>query len=414
MKKNYLLKSVTVLSILSSVSVIGGNLSTAKAATNTPYATQNKQNAIQNKQAITFEDPAVKEGALLSLYEVLGRPASENDLTQENLNKVTKLAILGTTRFNTLNDVSKMPNLVYVGIQSTNIADVIDSKPLGELKNLKDFTFLQVGYYPSQLTSLSPLAGKGLENVIIHSMPVLDNSENVFSTMSKLNLLDVSYKENNKKAEVGNLDNLPNLTEIHLNGMNLSKAPTLKNSNQLEYVNFSDNNITSVPDLPQNENLWYVGMDRNSIKNYDNVKELIQSPSHPSISLQSNLLTSLPPFELPGLKKLDLSGNFIINKGLDYQHTIKPIPAQSVNVGQQKEINVGFEDENGHPLMFDLTNQQKEFLSLDNMSVETSNDNVTIEKGQNSISIKANKKGNTTVSLAYQGELKTEFNVEVN
>lgn len=406
MKKNYLLKSVAIFTVLSAAS--GSNLSFVKAESNLPNIAQT--NSVQENQAIRFKDPAIEQGAMLALLPILGRPATPDDLTQENLNKIKMLATFGKAKLSTLEDLPKMPNLETVGLQSTNASTIIDSTPLKELKHLKSFNFWQL---ESQLTSLTPLADKPLEELIVHSLPVLDDSERDLNKMSDLKSINIFYMSNNKKVHVENLDNLSNLKEITLNQMNLSEAPTLLNSKQLEYVDFSDNDLTLVPVLPHSENLWHVGMDRNKVDNYDNVEELLQLPEHPSVSLQSNFLTYLPSFETPSSKSLDLDGNFIINEGLNFQHAIKNIPTQSMTVGQQKDIPITFEDEGGHPIFIDLTNHQKEFLSLSNMCIETDNGNVTIVKNPNSLTINSKQKGNTKIMLSYKGNLNTQFEVNI-
>lgn len=403
MKMNYILKCVAILTILSGAAVVGNDVNVIKADSSI-------QTSSQAVDIVTFKDKAVESGALLSLSIVLERPTTISDLTQENLNKIQELAIFGSNSFSTLDDLIYMPNLTYVGIQSLNCAKVIDSTPLENLKYLQSFTFWQTD---SQLTSLTPLLDKPLTELIIHSLPVSDGSEKLVNEMSNLTNLDMMYFSNTKKIEIGSLDNLPNLKEINLNAMNLTEGPTLKSSTKLEYVNYSNNALTSVPILPHSENLWHVGMDENKIDNYDNIKELVELPNSPSVSLISNILTSVPSFEIPTSKSLDLSGNFIIGEGLKWQHSIKTISEQSVTLGQEKEIDISFEDEGGYPMIYDLTDFQKEFLSLDNMSVETSNDNVSIEKGQNSITVKANKKGTTKVILSYSGNLKTQFDINV-
>ena len=243
--------SILVLTIISSVSVTVSNLAPVKA--------DNKlQHNTQLNQVINFEDPAIKQGTILSLSAILGRIATDSDLTQENLNKITDLSTYGNAKLSSLSDLKNLPNLKYVGLQSINASKIIDSNPLESLKNLKEFTFLQLD---SQLTSLSPLKDKSLSKLVIHSLPVLDDSEKSLNEISSLTSLDISYMENSKKVNVGTLDSISNLKEITLYGLNLSVAPTLKNSKNLEYVNFSSNDLTSVPDLPHSKNLWYIALD---------------------------------------------------------------------------------------------------------------------------------------------------------
>lgn len=50
--------------------------------------------------------------------------------------------------------------------------------------------------------------------------------------MSDLKKLDIFYMSNNKKVHIVTLDNLSKVTDIPLNQMNLSEAPTLLNSKQ--------------------------------------------------------------------------------------------------------------------------------------------------------------------------------------
>ncbi|WP_413490049.1 hypothetical protein [Carnobacterium divergens] len=407
--KNKMLKSVAILTILSSVG-LSSNLTAAHAEEQSPQVARNlKEN--QN-EIVQFEDSNIEAMAQMELMMILGRPITSDDMTQENLDKITTIATFAGSNIEMLNDLSKMPNLETVQILASTGSEVLDTSSLAHLTKLKEFTFWYSG---SHLTSLEPLVGKPLENLTIKSLPLLDDSEKEINTMSHLKVLDMFYFSNEKSVTIGNLDNLPELKKISLSSMGLALAPTLAASTQLEYANFSDNNLTEVPNLSHSNNLWLLAVDQNKITDYTNVDTVLASPGEPSVSLIQNLLTTY--HEVSNQNKLYLQENFILGHDLLFQNALKTIETQNLKAGEQKEIPIQWVDENQTPLIDDFTSHQKEFTDLKNMTITTNNKDVSVEKVGSSIVVKANdsaKEGITHVVLSYSGELKTEFDVTVN
>jgi hypothetical protein len=396
-----------ILLILSAISILGNVTLVHSEEQNSQEMTL--QNA-QNKE-IQFEDKNIEAMVKLELSVILGHSVTESDMTQENLNKITQISTFPGSSITTLNDLAKMPNLEEVGIYASTGSAVLDTSALSNLNNLKNFTFWFVG---AHLTSLEPLIGKPLENLTIKSLPLLDHSEKEINTMSSLKVIDMTYFSNDKIANVGSLDSLPQLREISLSSMGLTSAPTLKASTQLEYADFSSNNLTEIPNLTQSNLLWFLSLDRNAITNYTNVENILTLSSEPTVSLAQNLLTTF--YNGSYINNLDLSGNFILGHDLPNQIAMKNIESQNLSQGEQKEIPIEWVDESQYPTVYDFTSHQKEFTDLKNMSIKTDNDNITIDKNGANLIIKAanNVQGTTHVVLSYQGDLKTEFDVTVS
>lgn len=405
--KNKTLISMAILTILSSTG-LSINATSVHAKTESSQGSSGQKN---QKEVIQFEDSNIERMAQFELMMILGRPVTSDDVTQENLNKITNIATFAGSNIETLNDLSKMPNLETVQILASTGSEVLDTSSLANLTKLKDFTFWYSG---SHLTSLEPLVGKSLDSLTIRSLPLLDGSEQVINTMTHLKKIDMLYFTNEKSITIGTLDNLPELREISLSSMGLTTAPILRKSTQLEYADFSDNNLTQVPKLSYSNNLWYLGIDRNKITDYTNVDTILALPSEPNISLYQNLLTTY--HEVSNQKNLNLHGNFILGHELPFQNAMKSIEVQNLQEGEQKEIPIEWVDESQFPSILDFTSHQKEFTDLKNMAIKTDNQNVTVEKNGSSIIIKAKDgvKGTTHIVLSYQGELKTEFDVTIN
>lgn len=222
------MKKTVVISVLVPAVALGSFLSLPQASATAAQGQKEKiEQKIKKADVIEFKDSNIKAMVTLELSVILGRPATDADFTQENLNQITYLGTFAGSALKTLDDLAHMPNLQTVNLAASAGAKTFDTTPLSHLDKLKEFTFW---FSDGQLSSLKPFEGKDLTRLEIHAQPIADASEKVVDSLKSLQILTLSYFDLGEAVrDVGSLDDLPALIEITLH-TGLTTAPTLKAS----------------------------------------------------------------------------------------------------------------------------------------------------------------------------------------
>lgn len=113
------------------------------------------------------------------------------------------------------------------------------------------------------------------------------------------------YKSN--ISDLGDLENLPNVTSLHLYECQISSLELLKHFDNLEKLYLSDNQITNLEPLAQMQNLEWLDLGNNQIEDISPLKRL-RNLSH--LDLCDNQITDIQVLaDLTDLEYLNLNGN---------------------------------------------------------------------------------------------------------
>jgi Leucine-rich repeat (LRR) protein len=341
-------KSISVL--LTTATLLSGGLltSTVQAIDNTatikPISVQQKQTTAND--VVVFKDQTIKAGATMSLMSILGHFPSNDEFTQENLNKITTLFTPNGSAYpTTLEDFKYMPNLETIDIRYFSSGEKnLDPTPIGQLKNLKEFQFNT--YMLSNgggLTSLSPFKeNKNLTTFGYHGTSITDASDSSLDDITSLENLEYTVINSNSEPTIGNLDHLPNLKTIGLHLSNLTTHPTLKQSTKLTSINFSGNNIEKIPDLSLFTDLKSLNYEFNALSDISNLKTVSNSLEslnlHKNNLIDSDILNITDKFQ--NLTTLNLSVNRLSQiPDLSYLKSLQNLDVSNNNIGNYVNLD---------------------------------------------------------------------------
>jgi len=127
--------------------------------------------------------------------------------------------------------------------------------------------------------------------------PIIENKKN------ELRELTAWLSNLPEESQNYTIEQLDQLTELHLNDYNLTKIPTFNLPN-LQLISFDNNQLTSIPSL-NFPNLKELRLRNNRFKKFP----IMNFPKLESLWLNDNQLTSIPSLNLPNLKEFLIHRN---------------------------------------------------------------------------------------------------------
>lgn len=322
-----------------------------------------------NNDIVVFQDSTIKSGASLALNSILGHFPSDEEFTQENLDKITYLwTPNGGLYPTTLSDFQYMPNIEKIDLRySIPQTYKLDATPIGNLKNLKSFKFnTEIQEFGGGLSSFIPFANnKNLTEFCYYGEPTTDLSEDVFDSLTSLENLEYTSIKNSDSINIGDLNHLPNLISVKLNAMNATSFPTLEQSKQLTSIIFSSNQLEALPDLSNFSSLRSVTFESNNISNLDKLNTI--SSDLENLALNKNQITNLPNMD---------QFNKLQSLGL-YTNNLSEIPDLS-NLISLNNLNVSNNNINSYKNLDkfnDLNTPPSIDLSRNNLTADPSEQN---------------------------------------
>ncbi len=173
---------------------------------------------------------------------------------------------------------------------------------------------------------------KGFENISdIEFLNLTDNPIEEINNLHNLKNLKTLWLSFNKIREIKNLENLTKLEKLALNDNCIKHISGLESLRELKELNLSSNSIRDLYGLNSLNNINTLDLSNNSeIKNFSglenltSLKELILINTNISnlsllrnmkdlkkLVLSNNIITKIPKINIPNLKWLDLSNNYL-------------------------------------------------------------------------------------------------------
>ena len=183
------------------------------------------------KKPANISDPIVEE----AIRAELNKPEAE--LTETDLEKVTRLRFINRQLSEVPKDLEKLPELEHLDFTANQLPDVMILEKLSQLR------LLSLGL--NELTEIP----KGLDKLIqLEELYLHDNQLTDVKGLEKLTQLTELYLHKNKLTGVKGLEKLTQLTELYLSKNQLTDVKGLEKLTQLTFLYIFNN-----PDLTKSQ-----------------------------------------------------------------------------------------------------------------------------------------------------------------
>jgi Leucine-rich repeat (LRR) protein len=292
------------------------------------------------KKPANISDPIVEE----AIRAELNKPEAE--LTETDLEKVTRLRFINRQLSEVPKDLEKLPELEHLDFTANQLPDVMILEKLSQLR------LLSLGL--NELTEIP----KGLDKLIqLEELYLHDNQLTDVKGLEKLTQLTELYLHKNKLTGVKGLEKLTQLTELSLSKNQLTDVTGLEKLTHLTTLTLNNNQLTDVKGLEKLTQLTFLYIFNNPDLTKSQITEL--QKALPKCEIRENAkdepVKNLTPEERKALGD-QLVGTYQVKLPngmftMTLQKDGKSIHVKITNSGEKESENANWKIEDGNLLL---------------------------------------------------------------